>query len=403
MAGSWLSSSTDVAVDVAVDPQPVRLLDASAKPLPLQPGGIPRRYRSFWSLAFSGDGRLLAAPLFVGTVRTNRSGRVGPATPSTTCLRDSSSRRARHRHGDEPRRTHALHHRRLLPARLRLHDRRGCAPSAPARSWGCSRCRSTTKPGRRRFSSAPTARHSLSEATPRSRCWTRSRSRPRPGSRPTGGSPASPSPRTADVWRSPTVGCPSGTSSARPRSTCSPLRTATPPARRGCSTHRPGAGNLTALSPDGNTVYGTEKGGVLLAWDLTGAQGFLTTRCRGRPAQRHRGRPGLPRRRQGRLPGQRRRPCGRAGRRERTPRKGRAPGVEQRLRRVPDLAPRRPGRHRRGRGRGGAAHRPRHRRADRRGRIPPRASRRPSSAPTARWSSAPSMAMSRSWTPTRWT
>jgi WD40 repeat protein len=37
-------------------------------------------------------------------------------------------------------------------------------------------------------------------------------------------------------------------------------------------------GNLAALSPDGNTVYGTEKGGVLLAWDLTGAHGFLTTR-----------------------------------------------------------------------------------------------------------------------------
>jgi WD40 repeat protein len=38
-------------------------------------------------------------------------------------------------------------------------------------------------------------------------------------------------------------------------------------------------GNLTALSPDGNTVYGTEKGGVLLAWDLTSAQGFVTTRA----------------------------------------------------------------------------------------------------------------------------
>ena len=271
------SSGTDLDVNVAVDPQPVRLLDASAKPLPVQPGGIPRRYRSFWSLAFSADGHLLAAPLFVG--------RVGQIDLSVWDLR----------HPQQP------------DSVIHLHDSH---VSAMAMS-GDGRTLYTTGDYYLRVFDAATGAPRATRTGPQlglqplpfhDRDWTpqvlvspdgktlalggdaevalldpvtlKTKARLEADGRITSIAFSADSRRLAiadggvAVWdlagQAPVHVFPSPDGDA-PRPT-RVFRAQT------------WGGNLTALSPDGNTVYGTEKGGVLLAWDLTGAQGFLTTR-----------------------------------------------------------------------------------------------------------------------------
>lgn len=63
--GRLLATSDSYAdpTQAAADPQPVRLLGPQGRALSVQPGGIPKGFADFWSVAFSGNGRRVVAVL----------------------------------------------------------------------------------------------------------------------------------------------------------------------------------------------------------------------------------------------------------------------------------------------------------------------------------------------------
>ena len=270
------SSGMDVAVDVAVDPQPVRLLDRSAKPLPVRLGRIPPSYRSFWSLAFSGDGRLLAAPLFgntFGREQLNVWDLEHPEHPvSVVHLHAHISSLAMSGDG-QTLYTTGDYYLRVFDSRngvlraVRTGPQLGLQPLPfHDRDWTPQVL--VSPDGNTLAVSAETEVALLDPVT------LKTRARLETDGRITSIAFSADSRRLAiadggvAVWD--LVG------KAPIRVFASPDGDAPRPTR--VFRAQTWGGKLTALSPDGNTVYGTEKGGALLAWDLTGTHGFLTTR-----------------------------------------------------------------------------------------------------------------------------
>ncbi|QGN58550.1 hypothetical protein GKE56_12380 [Nostocoides sp. HKS02] len=337
--------ASDVPHDylLAPDPQPIHLFDQTGSPSPVQLGGIPPRFRSFWSVAFSADGQRLAAPPLRDHRRTDLPDRVERGPPAVARRRRQARQRAHDGRRAQLRRANAVHQRRLLPARLRRRHRE--APHQAHRPPARPGAAALPRPG-----VDPAGCPQPGREDPRGVRGDRDRA-----ARP--GHPQDPRPARGDRedhehrilrrqqaarhrrWRG---GC-LGPRRQAP-DPCLPLsRQRRSQTNAGVSS--PGLGRADGRpEPRREHRLRSEPGGWPARLGPHRHSGVRRRPARSCPHQRRARRPGLRRWPQGRLPGEHLGPRGRPRRRHGTDRGGSVPGRRRRPGRVPHVAARRSGR-----------------------------------------------------------